>query len=60
MIIKITHLKGVAKLSTIHLKSIQGGGEDYNFCSDDLEHMRADCHRYVDQPGTPFLGPFLG
>lgn len=55
MLIKITQLKGVTKLSNTYLKSIKAGEDDYNFCTDDLKHMRADCHRYVDQPGTPFL-----
>jgi|GEM_PF-4642255 len=43
---KITQIKGVIKLSTNHLKSIQGGEEDYNFCSDDRVGARADCHRF--------------
>ena len=61
MINKILQIKGVKELKYSSLKLINGG-DDTNFCTDDLERMSSDCHRfdeggsshYVDQPGTPF------
>ena len=61
MINKILQIKGVKELKHSSLKAIHGG-DDTNFCTDDLKQANADCHRfdegdsshYVDQPGTPF------
>ncbi|WP_299763084.1 hypothetical protein [uncultured Dokdonia sp.] len=57
MIKKMLQIKGIKELKSSSLKVIHGGN-DTNFCTDDLGNISADCHRfdggYVNQPGTPF------